>query len=141
MELSTGAFVDGKATMSLGVSWSIGVRYTPKNLSFLSVFVESKGQWLNVRAGQTKITQYTSDGVDRLNNADATLNRPEYRQTINYVDALTSSSNNKDYNSNYDPNKPKQDTRITAPFSNIGIQVGIQLNFGKEALESIKKKK
>lgn len=141
MELESGAFKDGKPTLSLGVSWSVGVRYTPKNLSFISVFVESKGQWLNVKAAQTKISEFTSDGVDRLHNADPTLNRSEYRQVINYVDALNSSSNNKDYNPNYDPNKPKEDMRVVSPFSNIGIQVGIQLNFGKAALESIKKKK
>ncbi len=154
MELST------QGTVSLGVNWSIGVRYTPKNLPFITVYAESNGQWLNVRAKSTTITKYetlnpnTGQMVDRLHNSDASLNRPTYRTEFVYHDALNSNSNNANYSTNspnpsqadylpknVDPNKPKDDIRPNAPFSNIGIQVGIQLNFGKEALASIKKKK
>ncbi len=143
MELET------EGTVSLGVNWSIGVRYTPKQLPFITVYAESNGQWLNVRGKSTKITVYeTSDGngvmVDRINNTDPSLNRPIYRTEFIYHDALDGSSNNGEFNryyKGYDPNKPKDDLRPIAPFSNIGIQVGIQLNFSKEALGSLKKKK
>ena len=35
------------------------------------------------------------------------------------------------YNSNYNPNQPKQDTRPIAPFSNLGLNVGVTFYFGK----------
>lgn len=141
-----------QGTVSLGVSWSVGLRYTPKKQPFITVFLESNGQWLNVRGKKTTITKYETDGVDRLNNADPTLNRPRYRTEFVYHDALDGNSNNASYSTNtynnpdeyrepgnIDVNKPKDDLRPIAPFSNIGIQIGIQFNFGKEALESLKK--
>lgn len=134
MELET------EGTVSLGVNWAVGVRYTPKNLSFITVFLESNGQWLNVRGKSTKITKYETNGEDRLNNANTSLNRPAYRQEFIYHDEIDANSNNEFTNPNYDQNKPKDDLRPIAPFSNIGIQVGIQLNFSKEALASLKKK-
>lgn len=145
MELET------EGTVSLGVNWSVGVRYTPKQLPFITVYAESSGQWLNVRGKSTKVTVYeTSDAngvmVDRINNSDPSLNRSKYRTEFIYHDALDGSSNNGEFNRyytnpSYDPDRPKDDIRPIAPFSNIGIQVGIQLNFSKEALSSLKKKK
>ena len=111
--------------MSIGINGSLGIAYKP--LSFLDVFAEINGQYLDVRAKSSTITKWNADGVSQIPA------RGVYRTQFNYVDQLTSTSNNADYNSNYNPNKPKDDVRPTAPFSNLGLNVGVTFYFGKKA--------
>lgn len=143
----TSVVMSTQSTFSIGATGAIGVRYTPVPL--ITVFADMTGQWLNIRAKKTTITKW--DAYDAASGNTYNLlegdpnnaligNRSVYRTEFVYVDHLDSKSNNADYNTNYDKNKPKQDARITAPASNIGFQVGIQFNLGKEALASTKKK-
>lgn len=141
----TSVVMNTESTFSIGITGAVGLRYTP--IPFITVFADMTGQWLNIRAKKTEITKWeahdnaTGNTYDMINgdpnSPDYSL-RPTYRKEFEYVDELNSTSNNAEYNSNYDPNKPKQDARITAPASNIGFQIGIQFNLGKDALNSIK---
>lgn len=143
----TSVVLNTQSTFSIGAIGSVGVRYTP--IPFITVFADMNAQWLNIRAKKTTVTKWeaydanSGKTYDMLNPDPADPNapvRPTYRREFEYVDQLNANSNNADYNKNYDPNKPKQDARITAPASNVGFQIGIQFNLGKEALGSLKKK-
>ena len=120
-----------QGTVSIGINGSLGIAYKP--LSFLDIFAEINGQYLDVRAKSSVVTKWDADGVNKIPA------RGIYRTQFNYVDQLTSTSNNADYNSNYNTNKPKDDVRPTAPFSNIGFNVGVTFYFGKHADKKKKK--
>ena len=115
--------LETKAAFSIGVNASAGVAYKP--LPFLDIFAEINGQYLDVRAKSSTITEWNADGVNEIPA------RGVYRTQFTYVDQLTSTSNNAAYNSNYNPNQPKQDIRPIAPFSNLGLNVGVTFYFGK----------
>ncbi len=117
--------LETKGTVSIGINGSIGIAYKP--LKFLDVFAEINGQYLDVRGKSSVVTKWDADGVNQIPA------RGVYRTQFNYVDELTSASNNKAQNPNYDPNKPKDDVRPTAPFSNLGFNVGATFYFGKHA--------
>ncbi|HWB64298.1 MAG TPA: outer membrane beta-barrel protein [Chitinophagales bacterium] len=116
--------LETQGSASLGFNGALGVSYRP--IPLISVFAEVNGQYLTVKAKSSKITQWESDGTDKIPD------RGVYRTQFNYVDQLTSSSNNAAYNANYDATKPKEDIRPTAAFSNLGFNVGITFYIGKE---------
>jgi hypothetical protein len=122
-----------EGTVSIGMNGALGVAYRP--LPYLMVTAEMNGQYLVTRAKSSKITQWDTDGEDRI------ADRGVYRTEFNFVDKLDGSSNNADYNPNYDKNKPKDDLRPTGPFSNIGFNVGIVVLLSKETLKKKEKKK
>lgn len=135
-----------QSSFSVGATAAVGIRYTP--IPLLTIFADMTGQWLNIRAKKTTITQWdaydasTGKTYNLLTgdpNDPTIAQRSTYRTEFVYVDELNSQSNNADYNSNYDEDKPKEDARITAPASNIGFQVGIQFNLGKAVLKSMRK--
>lgn len=143
----TSVVLSTESTFSIGAIGSVGVRYTP--IPLITVFADMNAQWLNIRAKKTTITRWdVYDGgldknYDMLHPDPADPNapvRPTYRTEFVYVDQLDANSNNADHNPNYDPNKPKEDARITAPAGNVGFQIGIQFNLGKQALAGTKKK-
>ncbi len=115
-----------QAEVSVGINGSFGVAYRP--IPLLSVYLEVNGQYLDVRAKSTQITQWSADGVSELSA------RGVYRTQFVYVDQLNNTSNNAQYNTSYNPNQPKQDVRPIAPFSNLGLNVGIKFYLGKKTL-------
>ncbi len=123
-----------QATVSLGFNGALGVAYRP--LPFMNVFLEVSGQYLNVRGKSSEITKWTTDGVNDLpdpNNPGTT--RSVYRTKITYVDQLTATSNNAQYNTSYDKNKPKEDVRPTVPGSYLGFNVGVTFFLSKKTLK------
>lgn len=131
------------SNFSIGLAGSIGVRYTP--IPLITIFADMNVQWLNIKAKKTTITKWeahdNASGVtyDLINgdpNDPNSPKRPVYRTEFEYVDHLDANSNNAEYNANYDSNKPKQDARITAPASNVGVQIGLQFNLTKHAFRN-----
>jgi hypothetical protein len=121
-----------EGTVSIGVNGAIGVAYRP--LPYLMISAEMNGQYLVTRAKSAKVTQWETDGVDRI------AERGVYRSEFRFVDKLDKNSNNADYNPNYDKNKPKDDLRPTGPFSNLGFNIGVTFLLSKETLGKKKKK-
>jgi hypothetical protein len=115
-----------EGTVSIGVNGAIGVVYRP--LPFFAISAEINGQHLTTRAKSAKITEWKTDGVDRIPE------RGVYRTEFNFVDELTAKSNNGDTNTAYDKNKPKDDLRPTGSFSNIGFNIGFSFLLSKEIL-------
>jgi len=115
-----------EGTVSIGVNGAIGIAYKP--LPYMMVTAEVNGQYLVTRAKKAKIVQWDTDGTDRI------ADRGVYRTEFEFVDKLDASSNNAEYNSAYDPTKPKQDIRPTGPFSNLGFNVGVTFLLSKETL-------
>ena len=121
--------------LSLGFGAAAGVAYKP--FPFMNVFAEINGGYINVNAKSSSITEwnatvYNSNGTSTVTN-DVPL-RGTYRTQFTYVDQLTNTSNNAQYNSHYDPTKPKQDLRPTSPGSNLGFNVGLTFFLGKKTL-------
>ena len=104
----------------------------------IGVFVEVAHQALSIRSEKTDLIKYTRYGKDAMNLLT------EYDKHTEYMDKVTTSSNNIVYNPNdfVDPNlnnddpyegpgyqKPKQDLRIVGQYSNIGLNIGVQVRF------------
>ena len=124
-----------QATVSLGMTGAIGVAYRP--LPFMSVFAELNGQYLIVRAKSTTVTKWTAT-IDNANGSTTVVDdipaRGVYRTVFNYVNSLSPTSNNAQYNGAYNANAPKQDTRPTVPGSNLGFNVGVTFFLSKKIL-------
>jgi hypothetical protein len=123
------------ATVSLGINGVIGVAYRP--VPYLNIFAELTGQYLNVRGKSSTITKWdaTIDSAGTSHKVNDVPLRGVYRNQFNYVDQLTSTSNNAQYNSSYNPNQPKQDIRPVVPGSSLGFNVGITLFLSKKTLK------
>ncbi|MDB5282741.1 MAG: hypothetical protein JWO06_1816 [Bacteroidota bacterium] len=121
-----------QGTVSLGVNGAIGLKYDA--LPYLSVFFEINGQYLVTRAKSAQITQW--DATDDNGVTTSLINqRGVYRTQFNFVDELNNNSNNKQYNAKYDPTKPKDDIRPTGALSNLGLNIGLTFNLGKQTLK------
>lgn len=120
-----------EGTVSIGVNGALGIAYRP--LPYLMITAEMNGQYLVTRAKSARVTQWDTDGKDRI------ADRGVYRTEFNFVDKLDKNSNNADYNPNYDKTKPKDDLRPTGPFSNIGFNLGVTFLLSKETLAKKKK--
>ncbi len=116
-----------EGTVSLGFNGAVGVAYRP--LPYISIFAEVNGQYMVTRAKETKIVQWDADGESKLEA------RGEYRTHFVYTDKLDKTSNNADFNVNYDKTKPKDDFRPAGPFSNIGFNIGITFMLSKQTLK------
>lgn len=127
-----------QGSFSLGINGAIGVKYTP--IPFLSVFLEVNGQYLTTNAKSAKITQW--DATNDAGQTTSLINeRGVYRTQFNFVSQLTGTSNNAAYNTSYNPNKPKDDLAPTAPFSNLGLNIGLTFNLSKQILANSKPQK
>ena len=121
-----------QGAVSLGFNGAVGLKYNI--LPFLSVFAEVNAQYLTTRAKSAQITQYDADGVSLLGTA--ANDRTVYRTQFNFVNQLTGTSNNAQYNPlGYSTSKPKDDIAPTGTFSNLGLNVGVTFNLGKKTLK------
>ena len=128
-----------QGSFSLGINGAIGVKYTP--IPFFSVFLEVNGQYLTTNAKSAKITQW--DATDDNGKTTSLIGeRGVYRTQFTFVSQLTGTSNNATYNPNhYNPNQPKQDLAPTAPFSNLGLNLGVTFNLSKQIIADSKPQK
>ncbi len=127
-----------EGTVSIGVNGGMGIAYNP--IPLISIMAEVNGQYLVTRAKSSKITQWDSEKADGTFESRL-ADRGVYRTQFNYVDKLTNTSNNEDYNSTTDKTKPKDDIRPAGPFSNLGFNVAVCFNLSKEILKPFKEKK
>lgn len=106
---------------SFGFKGAIGLNYRISDN--LSVFGEIHALSLNIKTKSRKTTSYKVDGVEVIDKL------PAYSTQIEYVEELNKESNNKDYNTNYDLDRPLQDIYSKTSFSQFGIQIGVKYNF------------
>jgi hypothetical protein len=113
---------------SMGFNGALGVGYKP--YPFLHLFLEVNAQYLNMKGDFSQMTEWTADGIDY--NFNGTGGRGTYRSVFQYVKTLNSSSNNADYNPNYNTSNAKQEISPNFPFSYIGFNFGVQLILNKK---------
>ncbi len=125
--------LETKGKLSLGFQSAVGMQY---NIRKIGLFIEVAHQALSVRADKTTLVNYTENGNDRIDT------KTVYEKETHYMDEMNSQSNNMEYNpkvfqnasGNYDRNapgfqKPKEEIRLVSQFSNIGVNIGLRLNF------------
>lgn len=117
--------------VSLKTSGKVGLGYTGAlglNVHFgkkFGFFAEVGANSLRVKSKDTKITKYSVNGTDQLDNFTT------YAKETKYVDELTNSSNNVSVNpTGTSAGSAKEDLRQVANFSNFFIQVGFKITFG-----------
>lgn len=118
-----------KPTFSLGINGGIGLH---RRLGqHVEIFAGISGQHMSLFGKNLRVTRYDLiiNGLtfNQLNDFTTTT----YDREINFVNELNQSSNNTATNSNTDLNKPKDDLRVSSPFSNIGFGIGMNFLFGK----------
>jgi hypothetical protein len=112
---------ESKGSLSIGVVAALG--YSINLGDNLSIFGELQYSGLSSRSGTYKLTKYELNGKDNLDNLTT------YQKEVEYVDEINSSSNNTAYNTNIDPDKPKEELKTTSPFSAVAINVGVIYKF------------
>ncbi len=112
---------ESQGSFSLGLVGAVGYNYSLSDQ--MDLFCELQYSYLSMKSGTYEHTKYEVGGKDALANMDV------YNKQIEYVDELTTSSNNATYNPNYDKTKPKEELKDTAPFSALGLNIGIIFNF------------
>ena len=130
--------LETEGTVSLGANAALGVSYTPTPL--VTISAEINGQYLVTRAKSAKITQWDAVNPEDGQVYSRLADRGVYRTEFNFVDGLTSRSNNDQYNPNTDKTKAKDDLRPTGQFSNIGFNISVCINLSKGILNTYKKK-
>lgn len=111
-----------KGQLNLGFQSALGVEF---KLGVVGIFAEIAHQSLSVRADKTDLIKYTRYGKDAMDLLT------EYDKHTEYLDKITSKNNNAAYNLNgtIDATKPKQDLRVVGQYSNIGLNIGVQVRF------------
>lgn len=119
------------ASFSLGINGGLGIH---RRLGkYLEVFAGISSQHMNLLGKSLTVTKYdlTIGGITINQLAGPTAK--VYDSQLNFVDEINQTSNNKASNPNTDLTKPKEELRVSSPFSSIGFGFGIVLNFpGKE---------
>lgn len=121
--------------VNIGLQSALGFQV---KLGIFGAFIEVAHQALSIRADKTDLIQYTRYGKDAMSLL------PEYEKHTEYLDKVTSTNNNVVYNPDafIDPNlnnddpyegegykSPKQDLRVVGQYSNIGVNIGVQVRF------------
>jgi hypothetical protein len=116
-----------KSTFSMGFVGSLGAEYQVK--PWMKLFAEMKIQAMDIRSHKASVQSYDINKIESDGTTSNIVNIntfPDvYSKEILFVKELDNSSNNADYNTNYDKTKPKEVARINAPFDNMGFFVGI----------------
>jgi len=105
--------------LSLGFHGGVGINYQAS--SRLIVFAECAVNYQNWAPLKGEVTKYTEDGVDQLPLMD------KYEKETEYLNSYTYTSS-----SSPDPNAPNKALKFYMPFSSIGLNVGVVINFGKK---------
>lgn len=101
-----------KEGVSAGFTGSLGVDFAINNQ--VSIFGEITGIAMNYAPKKASMISYTENGVSYIN--DFYTNERE----ITFEDEYTPSN---------DPNQPTKTSRISTPFSSIGLNVGVKFHF------------
>lgn len=106
---------------AMGYAGAIGYNYALNDN--MGLYGELEYVALTIRGKTSEITKSTSNGTDNLAGADAI----DYQ--TNYVDELTSSSNNSMYNSSPDKTKAYDDLATSNGYSSLRINIGFVMSF------------
>jgi outer membrane protein W len=110
-----------KGKFSMGFAGAFGYNYELSDN--LSLFGEVGYVGLQIRSNTAEVTKYEVNGKDMLSSVN------EINKKTDYVDELTSSSNNPKYNNNVDTGKPLEDLRTSSGYSSVRISIGITMSF------------
>lgn len=110
-----------KGAMSFGFVGSLGYEFELSDN--LKLFGELEYVGLSIKTKSREITAYSVNGTDQLSAL------PEINKMTNYVDELTSSSNNGSYNTTPDATKPMDDLASYSGYSAFRINVGVSFYF------------
>lgn len=119
-----------KGSLSLGFRGALGIGYNFNN--WIGINLDIFATVLNVKAKTRKFDSFVSAKNGVVDDSPSTV----YSTEINYVDQLTTSSNNKDFNSknnpNYDDNnafdkdKPQDVLATKTNFNQFGFSLGVK---------------
>lgn len=112
-----------KGSLSLGFRGAIGIGYNFTDL--IGINFEVFGTALNVKAK----TRVFDSFVTTVDGVVDDLPSPTYYNEVNYVDKLTSTSNNDHYNTDFDKDKPKDELATKTNFNQFGFSLGIKFRF------------
>lgn len=112
---------EAKGALSLGFQGAIGVSYNVSDN--LSIFGELAGVNLRIKSASNTITRNIVGGTDILSLMDT------YDKETTFVDELSASSNNSNYNAAFSTESPKEALATTANFNALFINVGVKFNF------------
>jgi len=112
---------ESKGKFSLGFRGSVGAGYViSDNLSLsLEVFYTSLGIKSNTRSITSR----------KINGTETIADVPVYGKETEYVDEITSSTNNPAYNTNINTNAPRQDIGARGNYSQVGLSIGVKYRF------------
>ena len=129
--IATSKFVTGGATtdieqsfsgsFSIGFVSSLGYEFALNDN--IKLFGEVEYVGLQIKGKSASMTKYTVNGTDKLASI------PTYSKETNYVDELTSSSNNNTYNPAPDMSKAADELNSTSGYSAVRINIGISYYF------------
>jgi len=116
---------ESKGKFSLGFRGSVGAGYViSDNLSLsLEVFYTSLG----IKSKTRTVKSFKQNGAEIIGTSNP--QGSVYATQTEYVDELTSTSNNLDYNDNINPNAPKQDIGTRGNYSQVGLSIGVKYRF------------
>lgn len=103
-----------KGKLSLGYTGAFGVTYSLSEN--LGLFVELTGTSLNIWAKSTELTKYSVNGTDQLANLQTIQKETEYASSVSDTD-------------NRDVSKARKALDTSAPFSSLGLTVGVSYKF------------
>ncbi|MCB5984867.1 hypothetical protein LIT13_14815, partial [Flavobacterium psychrophilum] len=105
---------------ALGTSYKLG-----KNIS---VFGELEYRNFTVHGKSKETTEYTENGIDKLNTPTAFRPDATYSAShVNYVDQINSTSNSRVTNSaNFDSSRAKDDISSYVGISGLGLTLGLR---------------
>jgi opacity protein-like surface antigen len=104
--------------IAIGFQASAGAEYNVSDL--IAIYAEVSFNGISYTPGKSELTVYDVDGVDQLDLLTV------YQKETTYVKSL-----DYDYESNPDPDKPREELRYSYPFSGIGMNFGVKFKFGK----------
>lgn len=117
---------ESKGKPTIGFEGGVGVRYKlSENLALSAELVYTA---LRIRTKSAEITKYNMTMGGTTTDVLATMKTGQ--KEYNFVEELTSSSNNSSTNSNYDVNKATDLLSTSSNFNNFGIRVGVVYTLG-----------
>ena len=113
--------IETHGSFSIGFAGAIGYNYALSDN--MNLFGEIEYIGLSIKSGSAEITKYAINGDDKV--GDMKTGQKEYT----FLDEVDDSSDNTFSNPNYDPNQATVGLRQKAPFSSIGLNIGITMTF------------
>lgn len=113
--------MESRGEFSIGFAGAIG--YSFELSDNMSLFGEIEYIGLSIKSGEAEVTKFELDNKDQL--ANLKTGQIEYI----FLDEVDNSSDNTPLNPNYDLDKPTALLGQRAPFSSIGLNVGITMSF------------